>query len=188
MEKLLSYLQSTGFDKIESNKIAEKFTRIQIDKDDFFVKEGKTSTQIGFIETGQFQYYSISSEGNEQTTYLSLENSFVASLLSYLHEIPAIENIKAITSATIWVIDKKTVNELLTQSSPFKDFYIKLLEYQICCIDKSRLELITYTAEQRYEKILKEAPELLQRAPLHYIASMIGITPRHLSRLRKKIS
>jgi CRP-like cAMP-binding protein len=186
MEQLKSYFQSVGFDEIESGEIAGYFKCLQLEKDEFFVKKGKTSTQLGFIEVGQFQYYSITSQGEERTTYISLENSFVASLLSYINEIPAIENIKAISNATLWVIDKQTVNDLQSKFPKFKDFYIRLIEYHVCCIDKSRLELISLTAEQRYEKILKEVPELLQKAPLQYIASMIGITPRHLSRLRKK--
>lgn len=186
MEKLKSYFQRVGFDETDSEKIACRFKCVRFDKNEFFVKVGKTSTQIGFIEVGQFQYYSITSQGEERTTYISLENNFLASLLSYLNEIPALENIKAISNATLWVIDKKNVIDLQSQLPKFKDFYIKLIEHQICCIDKSRLELITLTAEQRYEKVLKDEPELLQKAPLQFIASMLGITPRHLSRLRAK--
>lgn len=182
-----TYFQSIGFDEKDSDKVASCFKCKQFNKDDFFVREGKTATQLGFVETGQFQYYSITSQGLERTTYVSLENSFVASLLSYLNEIPALENIKAISNATLWVINKKDVIELQNQLPKFKDFYIKLIEYQICCIDKSRLELITLSAEQRYDKVLKDEPELLQKVPLQYIASILGITPRHLSRLRKNI-
>jgi hypothetical protein len=65
-----------------------------------------------------------------------------------------------------------------------KDFYIGLLEWQIGCIDNSRFDLITLNAEQRYQKLLEEEPELLQRIPLQYLASILGVTPRHLSRIR----
>jgi CRP/FNR family transcriptional regulator, anaerobic regulatory protein len=85
------------------------------------------------------------------------------------------------------VIEKKDVMALQNQISRFKDFYIKIIEWQICCIDKNRFDLITLTSEQRYEKLQKEEPELLQLVPLQYIASMLGMTPRHLSRLRAKI-
>ncbi len=187
MEKLKAYFQSVGFDNTDSEKIASFFKRQSFEKDTFFVKEGKISCQLAFVETGQFQFYSLTTQGEERTTYVSLENSFVASLLSYLNELPARENIKALTNATLWVIDKKDVTTLQNQMPSFKDFYIKLIEWQICCIDKSRLDLITLTTEQRYEKILKEEPALLQQIPLQYIASMLGITPRHLSRIRKNI-
>lgn len=186
METLKSYFESVGFDENNSNVIAGCFTRKEYKKDEYFVKEGRKSLELGFLEIGQFQYYSVTNEGEERTTYVSLENTFVASLLSYLNELPARENIKALTNATLWVIQKKDVDKLQEQIPPFKDFYIKLIEWQICCIDKSRLDLITLTAEQRYTKLLNEDPELLQKVPLQYIASILGVTPRHLSRLRNK--
>jgi CRP-like cAMP-binding protein len=187
MEALKSYFQSVGFDKIETDKITSSFKQKLFDKGDYFVKEGKTSLQMGFIETGQFQYFSITEQGEERTTYISLPNTFVASLLTYLTETPARESIRALTNATLWVIDKKDVVALQNQIPSFKDFYIKLIEWQICCIDKAKFDLVILTAEQRYEKVMREEPELLQQVPLQYIASMLGITPRHLSRLRNKI-
>lgn len=187
MGKLKSYFESVGFDENNSNVIASCFTRKEYKKDEYFVKEGRKSLELGFLEIGQFQYYSITTEGEERTTYVSLENTFVASLLSYLNEVPARENIKSLTNAILWVIEKKDVIKLQKEVPFFKDFYIKLIEWQICCIDKSRFDLITLTAEQRYIKLLKEEPEFLQRVPLQYIASILGVTPRHLSRLRNKI-
>lgn len=186
MQKLKSYFESAGFNDTDSDKIVSCFKRQQFDKGDYFVKEGNKSLQMGFIETGQFQYYSITEQGEEKTTYISLANTFVASLLTYLTEIPARENIRALTNAILWVIDKKDAVTLQNHIPDFKDFYIKLIEWQICCIDKAKFDLITLTAEQRYEKVMKEEPELLQQVPLQYIASMLGITPRHLSRLRTK--
>lgn len=187
METLKSYFQSAGFDNIETNKITSSFKQKLFDKGDYFVKEGKTSSQMGFIETGQFQYFSITEQGEERTTYISLPNTFVASLLTYLTETPARESIRALTNATLWVIDKNDIVALQNQIPSFKDFYIKLIEWQICCIDKAKFDLVILTAEKRYEKVMREEPELLQQVPLQYIASMLGITPRHLSRLRNKI-
>lgn len=187
MEKFKIYFDSLGFNQADSDKIVSSFKRRVLKKDDYFVREGKKSLELGFIEKGQFQYYSVTNEGEERTTYISLENNFIASLLSYLNEVPARENIKSLTTSVIWVIHKKDVQELQTQMHHFKDFYIKLIEWQICCIDKSRLDLITLTAEQRYAKLLHEEPEILQQVPLQYIASILGVTPRHLSRLRNKM-
>ncbi|PXY42276.1 Crp/Fnr family transcriptional regulator [Flavobacterium cheongpyeongense] len=187
MEKLKMYFQSVGFDTIATDKITGCFQPKLFDKGDCFVEEGKTSLQMGFIETGLFQYFSVTEQGEERTTYISLPNTFVTSLLTYLTESPARESIRALTPAKLWLIDKSDVVALQNQIPKFKDFYIQLMEWQICCIDKSKFDLIILTAEQRYEKLLKEEPELLQQVPLQYIASILGITPRHLSRLRNKI-
>jgi len=186
MEKLTSYFKSVGFGETESQKIASRFKNRLFDKGDYFVQEGKISLQLGFLEIGQFQYYSITNQGEERTTYISLPNTFVASLLSFLNEIPARENIRALTHSIMWILSKDDLTHLKNEIPGFKDFYIGILEWQICCIDKGRFDLIALTAEQRYEKLLKEEPKLLQHVPLQYIASMLGITPRHLSRLRTK--
>lgn len=187
MEKLKSYFESVGFDNVSIDKITSCFNQKQFEKGDYFVKEGKTSLQMGFVEKGLFQYFSITDQGEERTTYISLPNTFVASLLTYLTETPAREYIRALTNSTLWTIEKKDFLALQNDIPTFKDFYIKLIEWQICCIDKAKFDLIALTAEQRYEKVMKEEPELLQQVPLQYIASMLGITPRHLSRLRNKI-
>jgi len=41
--------------------------------------------------------------------------------------------------------------------------------------------------EERYLSMLQERPMIIQRVPLHYVASYMGITQVHLSRIRKKV-
>ena len=47
--------------------------------------------------------------------------------------------------------------------------------------------MILFSAEERYLKLLKTQPEVIQNVPLQYIASYIGIKPESLSRIRKQI-
>ena len=44
------------------------------------------------------------------------------------------------------------------------------------------------TAKEKYLRLLNEQPEILQKAPINYIASYLGVTRRTLSRIRKEIS
>lgn len=187
MTKLRQYFQDAGFKIAQATEIASFFSYRELAKGDYFVKSEIVSKSLAYLEEGQLQYYSIDANGDERTTYISLSNTFVASLLSLLSEVPARENVKALTNSKIWVIQKDDLLRLRSKIEGFNDFYIGLLEWQICCIDKGKFDLITLTAEQRYEKLLKEEPEVLQQVPLQYIASMLAITPRHLSRLRAKI-
>ncbi|MFM9951544.1 MAG: Crp/Fnr family transcriptional regulator [Saprospiraceae bacterium] len=187
MDNLVKYFQNVGFAEDKATEIASFFKPKELNKGDFFVKTEKVSKELAFLESGQLQYYSVDMNGEERTSYISLPNTFVASLLSFLNEIPALENIRALTHSKIWTLSKDDLTYLKKEIPGFKDFYIGILEWQICCIDKDRFDLITLTAEQRYEKLLREEPALLQQVPLQYIASMLGVTPRHLSRLRAKV-
>lgn len=186
MEKTKKYFEALGFTGENLYKILDAFELQSFKKNDFIVEEGKTSRYIGFVESGMFQYYVIK-DGEEVTSYVSIENTFFASVLSFISERPALENIKALMDGSISMISKPNLKMLIKEVPGFKDFYIGLLEATVCGIDASRHDLIVLTAEQRYEKMLMNEPHLLQQIPLQHLASMLGVTPRHLSRIRSKI-
>jgi CRP-like cAMP-binding protein len=186
MLKVKTYFDSIGFAGNDLEKILHAFELQTFKKNDFIVEEGKTSRHIGFVETGMFQYYVIK-DGEERTSYVSIENTFFASVLSFISETPSLENVKALVDSSISMISKTNLKMLLNEIPAFKDFYIGLLEATICGIDASRYDLIVLTAEERYEKMLTHEPHFLQQIPLQHLASMLGVTPRHLSRIRSKI-
>lgn len=186
MQKLQIYFEKIGFAGEELQQILDAFELQHFKKGDFIVEEGKASRYIGLVETGMFQYYIIK-EGEERTTYVSIANTFLASVLSFISEKPAQENIKALTDGSIHMISKKNLKRLVNDIPAFKNFYIGLLEATVCGIDASRHDLIVLSAEQRYAKMLQDEPHLLQQIPLQHLASMLGITPRHLSRIRNNI-
>lgn len=141
---------------------------------------------MGFVQKGFLQYYIIV-DGEEKTTYSVGENNFVASLTSFLKQVPARENIRAVVSSVVWTISREKIIQLQEEIPAFKSFYVGLLEYQICCIDESRLDAIMLNARQRYEKMLLKEPDIIRQIPMQYLASILGITPRHLSRIRNAI-
>jgi CRP-like cAMP-binding protein len=186
MQKVKKYFEAIGFAGDDLEKIVKAFEVQTFKKNDFIVEEGKTSRYMGFVETGMFQYYVIK-DGEERTSWVSIENTFFASVLSFISETPSLENVKALVDGSISMISKTNLKMLLNEIPAFKEFYIGLLEATLCGIDASRYDLIVLTAEQRYEKMLTNEPHFLQQIPLQHLASMLGVTPRHLSRIRSKI-
>ncbi len=186
MNVLAPLFTHAGFTAADVERIVAPFAVKDYAKGDHFVRVGQVSRHLGFAESGVFQYY-YPLDGEERTTYVTPERSFIASLGSFLKGIPSTENIRAITEARVWLIEKQELRRVLEEVPAFKDYYIGLLEWQIGCIDGSRHDLLVLTAEQRYQKLVDEEPELLQRIPLQYLASILGVTPRHLSRIRKTI-
>ena len=128
----------------------------------------------------------ILANGEEKTTYIVGKNEFVASLSSFLKETPSREYIRSIGESKVWIITKSNLLKLQAEIEGFKDFYIQILENEICCVENSRYNFISLNAEQRYLRLMQEEPHLLQNIPLQYLASILGITPRHLSRIQAK--
>jgi CRP/FNR family transcriptional regulator, anaerobic regulatory protein len=73
---LYSYFEKLGFIESEIKLIVSFFKVKDFKKGDYFVKENEISLQLGFIESGQFQYFSMTEQGEERTTYISLPNTF----------------------------------------------------------------------------------------------------------------
>jgi len=167
-------------------EIINSFSLLQLNKNDFFVKEGAVCSYFGFIESGILQHSSIVL-GEEKTTYLALKNSCVSALKSFLKKTSSRKNIKALSDCKLWVIDCDKFNALIKNNKAFHMFYFNLIENQIFLIDDYRIDLLTLTAEERYQKMLVNEPSLLQEVPLHYLASFLGISSRHMSRIRKNI-
>ena len=186
MENLKAYFSSQGFTPAETDQIASSFERKLLTKGDYFVQEGKTSRLLGFIDKG-FLHYFINLDCEEKTTYSVGDNNFVVSLVSFFKQIPARENIRAVIDTSLWIIEKSDLVRLQNLIPAFKDFYVGLLEWQICCIDESRLDAIVLSAQERYLKMLHKEPDIIRQIPLQYLASILGITPRHLSRIRNEI-
>ncbi len=186
MQALLSFFQQQGFTQSDAELIAKRFSLKILKKGDHFVQEGKTSKYLGFIEKGYLHYYSIL-DGIEKTTYAVGEGNFVASLLSFLKQVPAPENIRAVTDTEVWIINRDDIKKLQYEIPAFQLFYTGILEWQICCIDESRLDAIVLSPQERYQKMMDKEPGLIQNLPLQYLASILGITPRHLSRIRNNI-
>lgn len=167
-------------------EILQTFQKLTLKKNDYFVMEGEICHYFCFIESGILQH-SIEVLGEEKTTYLALRNSFTSSLQSFLNQTQSRKNIKALVETDLWVVDLKTFKTLIENNAAFHKFYYDLIEKQICLIDDYRIDLLTLTPEERYNKLLQTEPKLLQEVPLHYLASFLGISTRHMSRIRKNV-
>ena len=188
-QNLKVYLQQfindeTLYDHIP--EILETFQFLHLKKNTFFVEEGEICPYFCFIESGILQHH-LMIEGEEKTTYLALKNSATAALKSFMHQIPSRKNIKAISDCDLFVIDQKNFQKLLENNPAFYHFYHNLIENQIYRIDDYRIDLLILTPEERYKKLLVNEPKLLKEVPLHYLASFLGISSRHMSRIRKNI-
>jgi len=187
LESLLTHFTENGIPASDLENIIEAFKYKKIPKGGYFVEEGKTSKYLGFITKGLFQYF-YAKDGKEITTYVTGENTFLASLASFYKQEPSKEFIRALSDSELYMIHYGDLTVLKTKSEAFKSFYIGAIENVLIGMDESRSNLIILTAEERYAALLRDEPALLQQIPLQYLASILGVTPRHLSRIRNNIT
>lgn len=185
-EDYLKGIINDAFLEDQVQAISDSFSFLNLPKNQLFAEEGKICPYFCFVESGILQH-SIEVLGEEKTTYLALRNSSTTALNSFKNRVLSRKNIRALCDCDLWVIDFENFDRLLKNNLAFHRFYYNLIENQIFLIDDYRIDLLTLTPEERYQKLLVNEPKFLQQVPLHYLASFLGISSRHMSRIRKNI-
>lgn len=189
IEKLVTFLQITGQIKPQQAKeIAGHFTFKSLRKNEFFLEAGKVSNEYLFLEAGFMRSFVFDPDGQEVTTNFYAANQVVFEVNSFFNRIPAQENIQALTDCNVWALTFQELNQLFHGLPEFREFGRGMLVKGFSGLKMRMLSQITETAEERYAKLLKNNPEILQQAPLKQIASYLGITDSSLSRIRKEFA
>ncbi len=171
-------------DKESLENILSVFDTIEIKKGEYFLNSGTICREMAFIASGYLRMFDIA-DGKEITFWIGSSGRFITSLSSFVFETPNFWNIQAVTDCTLYVINRKN-HFILCESEPkWLEFDNLLLAHSFALLEKNMFAQLHTTAKERFESLMKEEPELFQNIPLQYIASMIGIAPESLSRLRR---
>lgn len=166
------------------------FKRIQVPAKTILLKEGDVSKKVFFIEKGCIRVW-FNNHGQDVTFQFFFENDRVSSTESFKKNIPSIVTVETIEPCTLYVISKRDMDKILkdgldvqeTRTRLINALYDRNIHYMKHC-----LSFIKDTPQQRYLNLLKEKPEIIKRIPQHYIASYLGITTVHLSRIKSKLA
>ena len=159
-----------------------------LQKGEHFTLAGEIPTAIAFVYSGLLRAYSTDMEGDEYNKIFFPENTFPGSMLALLTQGPAQSSLQALENTTLLQIDYSAYRRLLETCHDLKWFHILYLERN-WVIGKSLREvaIVQTDTTQRYLDFLENNPDLEQRIPQYHIASYLGITPTHLSRIRKAL-
>jgi len=181
-EKLQSSLQLS----VEETKIAENlFSPITFKKGELLLATTQKCNHLYFIQSGFARIYAIQDD-KEITQWISMPNYFVTDLSAWLFNTTSKWNIEALTPIQALVISK---SDYLTLEQQIANWSAKERMFIAHCFEQMEqriFQFISLNAEQRYTHFFNEYRGLFNEIPHQYIASILGITPETLSRIRKK--
>ena len=184
-----NYLKSFN---ILTNEEIENFVQLCTKKDlkkaDYFIREGEICKEVAFILSGTLRSYFVANKGEEITYCITFPNNLMTAYSSFITGQSTEENMQAITSVELMVIPQHKINELASRNPNWMKFLKVVAEQQYIKLEKRIFQLQKNNAAQRYEDLIKNQPKYIQNIPLQYLSSYLGITQRHLSRIRKEIS
>jgi CRP-like cAMP-binding protein len=189
MEKssLIRFFQNSNLvTSQKAEEISSHFSEKKLEKNEFFLKEGKVSDEYYFLESGFMRAYAIDTEADEITTNFYASNQVVFEVSSFFNRTRSKENIQALSACTGWCISYQQLNNLFHTIPEFREFGRHILVKGFSALKTRMLSMITETAETRYERLVESNPELFQLALLKHLASYLGVTDSSLSRIRKE--
>jgi CRP-like cAMP-binding protein len=184
MEALLTYFKK--FNKL--TKEAEKAIltiskQLELKKNSVLQPIGHTCKTIYFLKKGVARIYYFK-EDIDITESFSFPNNIVVRFESLFAGRPSKKAIQLIEDSTIISIDAIQLFKLYDQLPEIERLFRKIFETALV-ETVNRVESIQFhSAEERYNALIKEAPDVIKHVPLKYIASYLGITPVSLSRIR----
>ncbi len=179
---------SSGITKEELTLIIPRYKEVSFSKNDYLLKEGQVEKKYWFIESGFIRSYVIDTEGNDITFNLYASGDVVIDYPSIFFFAPTRENIQALTDCVCWEIDVNSFQEMFSNISNYREQQKGLLVGSYFALKEHSISLIADQAKDRYLKLLKEKPHIIQNVSLKHISTYLGITDTSLSRIRKEIS
>jgi len=173
--------------KKEMQLINDAFIPKNLAKKEILLFKGEQSNHMRFISEGCLRSYYINEEGQEYIVQFGIKNWWVNDLYSYLTKTPAEFFIQAIKSTTVLQIHRDNLDKLFKEVPAMERFFrIKMEKAYVANLDRT-LKSMSETAETRYLNFINTYRDIEQNVPQYMVASYLGISPEHLSTIRKNL-
>jgi CRP-like cAMP-binding protein len=187
-KSIVDYLKQYNlFTDSEINEFISLATISTIKKGDFFIKQDEICTTLSFVNFGIFRSFYYSKNDEEITYCFTFPNTLLVAYSSFITQNKSEENLQALTDSEIISISKNTLENLAKSNNKWLNFLKIIAEKEYVELEKWIFNHQKSNAQKRYVDLIHSNPQIVQQIPLHYIASYLGITQRHLSRIRASI-
>ncbi|ANH82891.1 Crp/Fnr family transcriptional regulator [Niabella ginsenosidivorans] len=151
------------------------------------VRIGEPVNYVYYIDKGLVRYYG-ETDGKEQTFRVFRENMWVSEYAAFLTRQPSMVCIEALEDTTLFRMHFDKMQESYNKAKIFERLGRKMAEALFINEVQMTTQRRLKSPEIRYLELLQNDPEIMRRVPLKYIASLLGIEPESLSRIRKRTS
>ena len=188
MQPIRQFLETiTPLTDVEWEKIQSRLRMRSFRKGDELLREGQVCTDVYFILKGLIRIYVVN-DGKEICRQFFFENSFVSEYQSFLNQQPARLSVDVLEDTEVLTFTYDDMQYFYREIPAFQLIGRKIAEYLFLKITERVNSFLIESPEERYQSLIDSRPKVLQRIPQYMIASYLGITPEHLSRLRKKLA
>jgi CRP-like cAMP-binding protein len=185
MNLLDFFQQKISLSPENAKTINEMFNHQEYPKGTIFLKPDNSSKRLIFLEKGLYRtfYYN---EEKDITHFFWDENTFNTPIESVMFDQIAPYGWQAIETCVVRSVDYKEFQNVVSDNNELLNLMLSITTEMTSYFTKRGLTLNFKTAEEKYQHFVDDYPNIINRVPLGYLASYIGMTPQTLSVLRSK--
>lgn len=167
--------------------IENAFIPVELKKKQFLLQKGESSNHMRFVAEGCLKLYRIDDTGKEHILQFGIKGWWVNDLYAYLTKKPATFFIQAITDSTVLQVHRNQLNKLYDKIHMMDRFFRIKTQNGYVALQERTINSMSQPADERYFDFIRRYRDMEQQIPQYMIASYLGITPEHLSTLRKNL-
>jgi CRP-like cAMP-binding protein len=188
LDTLKSVLASySTFNEQRLQQVLSCFKPVSVKRNEIILRAGEICEQFYFVHSGCLRIYFIDKEGYEKTRQVILENQLGTALTSFITRKASFEFIDAHENTELLAISHSDFYKVLAEIGEWKAVYEQILEMAYVQQSRKVEALMTLNAKQRYQKLLKGNPVLIQRLSNRVLASFLDMREETLIRIKSEI-
>ena len=170
-------------DQVRSELVENWRHQVSLKRNDFLAKPGEIESHLFFIASGTMRIY-FPHEAEEICVGFAYDSNLICSYPSFIQQKPSQYGIQALTATVAVAISRSDFYHLLDRHRDLERAWRMLEEDALLGKIEREVEMLTFTPEQRYRRLLERSPHLFQIIPRKYIASYLRMSAETLSRIR----
>jgi len=174
-----------NFSDEDIKKFLGKAVIREVKKKTILLKEGDVSQEVFFIMKGCIRLFYIK-DGDEISECFFTEGILGGAHDSFISQTPSRNWLETIEDCTLLTLSYTNLQLLYSEIPQMNELVRKVMEERFVYLQQLFTSHILDTPEQRYEKLVRERPDLINRVPQHQLATFLGITKVSLSRIRTR--
>ena len=178
----------TPLDEAQQRTLADAFAIREVEAQAHLVLPGATDHDVLFVARGLLRFYYPADDGRESNKAFVAEGEFAGALAAANLGLPLLYGVQALEPTTVLATPYTDFVALMEADPAFERLGRKLAELILTRKELRTRSLLLQSARERYLDFVAQHPGLVQRVPLYHIASLLGVTDVHLSRVRRELA
>jgi CRP-like cAMP-binding protein len=170
----------------EANALIALWDEQHFPKKSFLIEQGGKADAFFWVRSGCLIAYHTDDKAQEQVIQFAVANWWSTDLAAFTLNKEAEYAVQALADSTVYALCRDDYHALLLKYPVFERYFRQIFNNALIAHQRRIYNALAATAEERYNRFIKQYPEIELWVPQKYIASYLGMTPEFLSKLRRR--